>query len=1056
MFRSTKLLKFRQFTIGLLVVSIILPHGLAAVAMAGEDQPKSKPGIEKGTIYDVRDLLGLVPDVRDLLKHATSEVSKTTLSVGDIRDFIALAREVKDLIKETPKSTKSVSVPDLTGLLTTVGPIYEMVKASPQSGEDKIGLAEVAATVALLREVRELTKSAKSGEKVIGADDLAMIAAGVAIAREVKDLFKSLPIDETKGIRIGGGGSVGLGGVSGTWGVEIKSTGTEKGSGPSISIISEVPYWRETIRQFRSSFDAVLKKESPSTGGEKALGVVDIRDFIALAREVKDLIKETPKSTKSVSVPDLTDLLTTVGPIYEMVKALPQSGEDKIGLAEVAATVALLRELSKSAKSGEKVIGADDLAMIAAGVAIAREVKDLFKSLPIDETKGIRIGGGGSVGLGGVSGTLGVEIKSTGIDPFIFPRETFDLVPGVRELLKHAPASEVRKATGGDKTAVSVGDIRDFIALAREVKDLIKETPKSKKSVSVPDLTGLLTTVGPIYEMVKASPQSGEEKIGLAEVAATVALIREVRELSKSAKSGEKVIGADDLAIIATGVAIAREVKDLFKSLPIDETKGISFGGGGGVGLGGVSGTFGVEIKSTDTKKGPLLELLDRSATKRVYGDSDRKDASSMKMPMSSSMSMPSSGHDGMTDLKGVPNREIVQEVRFRAAQAEKLDISKTIMSDLKARRIDIGGDIFGTEFSKSRLSRPENNAIRKAPFIVLQQKMNDAAKTVYGLDDRKDPWEVKNDLSDRQIDIRPEVKKDIPVYEGQLKNLRSVCCLVDKRSVTMLASGKYRVRLRGSYGNTEGMCPEEKFAKQPLLSFCTGFIVQDDIIASAGHCVTTQEKAENICVIFGYQVDDNNQIATDYLVLDADQVFFGKTLLDRKEDTSGADWGLIKIDRKIPERDKVTFFNGRIPDEHPVYVIGNPIGLPTKIAGNAKVTNNTFDDYFQANLDTYGGNSGSPVFSSKTHEVVGILVRGGQDFERLETGEGTSCKKTFFVGNETSGGESVTRASVVRKALDTVLAAAGSDPEMPGEETPMPRLLSDSQGKKKLSVSAR
>ena len=41
----------------------------------------------------------------------------------------------------------------------------------------------------------------------------------------------------------------------------------------------------------------------------------------------------------------------------------------------------------------------------------------------------------------------------------------------------------------------------------------------------------------------------------------------------------------------------------------------------------------------------------------------------------------------------------------------------------------------------------------------------------------------------------------------------------------------------------------------------------------------------------------------------------------------------------------------------------------------------NTADGYFVANLDTYGGNSGSPVFNSDTHEVEGILVRGERDF---------------------------------------------------------------------------
>jgi hypothetical protein len=54
---------------------------------------------------------------------------------------------------------------------------------------------------------------------------------------------------------------------------------------------------------------------------------------------------------------------------------------------------------------------------------------------------------------------------------------------------------------------------------------------------------------------------------------------------------------------------------------------------------------------------------------------------------------------------------------------------------------------------------------------------------------------------------------------------------------------------------------------------------------------------------------------------------------------------------------------------------------LPTKFADGAAVRNNQPDAFFVANLDTYGGNSGSPVFNSDTHEVEGILVRGDADF---------------------------------------------------------------------------
>jgi hypothetical protein len=44
-------------------------------------------------------------------------------------------------------------------------------------------------------------------------------------------------------------------------------------------------------------------------------------------------------------------------------------------------------------------------------------------------------------------------------------------------------------------------------------------------------------------------------------------------------------------------------------------------------------------------------------------------------------------------------------------------------------------------------------------------------------------------------------------------------------------------------------------------------------------------------------------------------------------------------------------------------------------------VRTNTKAAFFTANLDTYGGNSGSPVFNADSHEVEGVLVRGDTDF---------------------------------------------------------------------------
>jgi hypothetical protein len=70
-----------------------------------------------------------------------------------------------------------------------------------------------------------------------------------------------------------------------------------------------------------------------------------------------------------------------------------------------------------------------------------------------------------------------------------------------------------------------------------------------------------------------------------------------------------------------------------------------------------------------------------------------------------------------------------------------------------------------------------------------------------------------------------------------------------------------------------------------------------------------------------------------------------------------------------------------------PVYVLGHPCGLPLKCGTGANVRD-TDKTFFAANLDIYMGNSGSPVFAGKTHEVVGIVVHcDTKDFRYVGNG---------------------------------------------------------------------
>ena len=110
--------------------------------------------------------------------------------------------------------------------------------------------------------------------------------------------------------------------------------------------------------------------------------------------------------------------------------------------------------------------------------------------------------------------------------------------------------------------------------------------------------------------------------------------------------------------------------------------------------------------------------------------------------------------------------------------------------------------------------------------------------------------------------------------------------------------------------------------------------------------------------------------------------MFSCKKIISRSLDNvTKDDYAFIELDRKVLDRQPLKVRKGgKVEKGAPLVVIGHPTGLPTKIADGANVRS-LQGKFFVANLDTYGGNSGSAVFNVETEEVEGILVRGETDY---------------------------------------------------------------------------
>ena len=231
----------------------------------------------------------------------------------------------------------------------------------------------------------------------------------------------------------------------------------------------------------------------------------------------------------------------------------------------------------------------------------------------------------------------------------------------------------------------------------------------------------------------------------------------------------------------------------------------------------------------------------------------------------------------------------------------------------------------------------------------------------------------------------------------------------LSKSTAAMISSEKLKsvkgdVVISAQTLESRGICAKERFSKQISAANCSGFLVAPNILVTAGHCIKSEYDCASFKWVFDYKVDHSDQ---GEVQVPKTSVYSCKKIISRALDQmSKDDYAVIELDKKVLDRRPLAFRKtGKISKGASLAVIGHPTGLPTKIADGAKVRSLS-TKFFVANLDTYGGNSGSAVFNTQTSEVEGILVRGENDYvPDPELG----CQVSNVCANESCRGEDVT-----------------------------------------------
>ncbi len=271
--------------------------------------------------------------------------------------------------------------------------------------------------------------------------------------------------------------------------------------------------------------------------------------------------------------------------------------------------------------------------------------------------------------------------------------------------------------------------------------------------------------------------------------------------------------------------------------------------------------------------------------------------------------------------------------------------------------------------------------------------------KVIYGVDNRLDLYQVDN--------------------ANLLQLADSTVALFRSEKIEPRGDGSSNIK-GDNFATRYGLCPEEPFGNQEMAAFCSGSLIGEDLILTAGHCITSQSSCLNTRFAFGYAIHEEGTLPK---VLPDDQIYQCAELIYREVNQNGSDFALVRLSQKVLDHQPLMIrTSGKIDLGQEVLVIGHPVGLPTKVTTSGFVRSQTAT-FFVANLDTYGGNSGSAVFNADTGVIEGILVRGEVDFVSRN-----GCMISNVCAEDGCRGEDVTN---VTRILAHLPDGAGSQSSM-------------------------
>ena len=247
---------------------------------------------------------------------------------------------------------------------------------------------------------------------------------------------------------------------------------------------------------------------------------------------------------------------------------------------------------------------------------------------------------------------------------------------------------------------------------------------------------------------------------------------------------------------------------------------------------------------------------------------------------------------------------------------------------------------------------------------------------------------------------------------------------------------GSVHLKKLETLGEARGACKTERFVSQPTNAFCSGALVGPDLVLTAGHCLTGELTGDvpfcrkHIKFVFGYQMNSDQKTVRS---IPTSEVYDCENIVTISADIQSNDhyydFALVKLTRKVTNHQPLLIDrSGVLADLNTkLTMIGYPNGIPQKIdLGGTVKTSLASQPFFVANLDSIGGNSGSPIFDEKSGLIIGVLggkvitKRNSGDMDYIATGD-LSCTVENRVASSNTLGDLVTRISEITSSIPSL-----------------------------------